>query len=161
MSACYDFIVNLVSTAIGACLGFLGAWYLEKRRENKEKRERFNLLRESLCNVLKHNKELLEQLREEVRPDYVVFYHIDLLALKETQILKYEGFDNSIIAQKIDRVRYELEHLQRKIDKQFELAFQEHLQNQRARIVQSIQAHIPSILKEVEELLFILCHSQK
>lgn len=112
--------VGLWHTIVGVALGIPAALKIQnliKRKSDKLARtELIRLLKDSLI----HNQHLLTQLENDFNSEsrgrkYCPLYSLNLSLLDATAYRKYELGLSSKICEKIDKVRYELHHLDGKL----------------------------------------------
>jgi len=103
---------------IGIPAGFWLQHYINKTSLKEQKIQLLQFIHHNLSD----NKRLVEQIGRELNPSSITYYPLDLQAWPYIagQIAILEDWQ---IADKIQRAYYELAHLERKIDKQFELAY--------------------------------------
>ena len=123
MDAVYvDFLSKLAATLIGALVGVLGGFWLDRRQvESKQKKEGKAIL-EALHNELSHDSSLLNQMCDEL-PNGVIFYNLDLSTWQATTGKQLESLRNYELVRRISGMYYEFQHLNRKVDVQFEIHF--------------------------------------
>lgn len=164
------FLPSFVATVTGALLGIPIALAIDrvvsKRGAARAEAERLKRKNERALSILgqfreslQRNRQLAEQISRELNriPD-IVFYNVDTLLLDATASAKYDLIDNASVNRQVDRVRYELQHLHRKVDVQFESAYSSFITTQwygqlREQLIRAIRNHIPEILAEIDECL--------
>lgn len=110
-------------TFLGAFLGVpTGLWvnHLWSRREGKAKKAQ---LVEAFKTTITKNISVLGPIEEYAKaPTGYPYFNVDLSLFESTSSLKYEVFDIGL-CQQIDHARYELAHLERKLDLLLKLEF--------------------------------------
>ncbi|NPD90450.1 MAG: hypothetical protein HGN29_17185 [Asgard group archaeon] len=128
-----NFISELLATLIGLGLGIpIGIWLnrkFESWKKKQEEQEEIELLQkekrtilESFQNEFERNIKILKQIKEKVR-NSVIFSYLNLSAWKTLSLKSTNLIDNYTLQLALDRVYYEFEHLQIKINKRFDLYF--------------------------------------
>jgi len=101
-----EWLISLLSTLLGSGLGFLGAIKIDRIITNtKGIEERRSILGLTL-GALKHNKELLVQMKNEITIPAIQFYSFDLPILEAVSSRLYDIL-NPEICRRIDYLRYE------------------------------------------------------
>jgi len=157
MSYLENFLIQLSATFIAVIIGIPIALWLNRKYTEYKKREEKNSLIDFLNQNLKENLRLIEDMKKHFSNGIVIFYNVDLaswsLISQKVQLL-----DDTDLQKKIFSLYYKLEHLSRKIDRQFEMhysAFQAmgNYQKQRAGLIESIVKHIDVIKEDISEIL--------
>lgn len=157
MSCLESFLIQLSATFIAVIIGIPIALWLNRKYSEYKKREEKNSLIDFLKQNLKENLRLIEDMKKHFSQGVVIFYNVDLaswpLISQKVQLL-----DDTELQKKIFSVYYKLEHLSRKIDRQFEMhysAFQAmgNYQKQRAQLIGSIVKHIDVIRQGIKGIL--------
>ncbi len=161
-----NFFSELLATIIGLALGIpIGIWlnrkfevWKKKQEEQKEiellQKEKRTVL-ESLKNEFERNIKLLKQIEKKVR-NRVILGHLDLSEWKAISLKSTNLIDNYTLQKALDRVYYEYEHLQRKINKHFDFYFStaqtlSNFKDDFAKLNNSIYDQINSFLLELSE----------
>lgn len=161
-----NFWPQALATLIGVLIALLIDLFIRRSIERKEhsrliagKAAERKYLLTSLLDTLKRDRRLLEQMKQEVGPDYVIFYHVDLTLFEATAKIKYEIIDDPGLNETIDTLRYELEHLCRKVDMQFKMQYSairlkhDLYEAIHKGITDSISQHIPHILPQLDSII--------
>lgn len=164
---------QVIGVLLAVILGIPAALYVDRRvRAKEEARAEERDRREAELNhqqaliairdAVTHNQSKLLQARNDLndldRPNYVIFYSVDRRAIELLLPGLIETGVDLELVRRISNYRYELEHLGRKIDTQYDLAYgvQSALgnsQEMRRQIVGSILSHSQNILQRGEEIL--------
>jgi len=164
-----DFASNGAATLLGVLAGIpialaIDRW-LHGRRQQEERRQsrlsaiaRQRQLLELVRSALDKNKKLVEQMKAELLPQYVIFYNVDTVLLDGTSSLKYEVVEDLEFNRLLDSIRYELGHLHTKVDLQLQIEFSafkamQAYQERRETLVNAIRNHFPGIEREMDEAL--------
>jgi hypothetical protein len=107
-------IPNLVATLVGVAGGFPVALGIERWIGSRRKGEEATVICSVLHDALNHNLELLRQMEGEL-PSLVPTYGFDVDALIAVSPRLYEFFDADVCTT-VYKVKYELLHLNRKVD---------------------------------------------
>jgi len=172
LSSFFDqaFWQQLIGVLVAVSLGIPAALYVDRiirahqeaRTVERDLREAERNHRQALSAIrdaVTHNQsKLLQASKELADPDYVIYYSVDLKAI---ELLLPGLIDTGVdleLVRRISDYRYELGHLGRKIDTQYDLRFgvQSALSNSkvvRQQIIESILSHSPKILQRGEEIL--------
>lgn len=167
-----DFVANLAATLLGVAVGIpVALWidrFLSGRREAKEsakqgaiETQRKNQFLQMLFEALDKNLQLVQQMEQEVRPDYIIFYNVDTQLLESVSSIKYDLIDDLDFNRRLDSIRYELIHLHRKVELQLEIEYSVYkamgnYMEKRTQLVGAITAHFPRIKQEISEALAII-----
>ena len=143
----FSFLPTLIATFLGVGLAFLLNHFYNNYLERKRARKLLFLLKEEV----KRNLDILLELEKEFRnPTYTPFYNLTFVAWNSvisniTPILKKLN-----IIKDVFWFYYELQHLERKINKIFELTYNLNLTKEgldrRNELIGSLNLHIPEIL---------------
>jgi hypothetical protein len=174
----FDFVFwqNLVSTLLATILGVVFgipvAFFIdrkitqwqEKNEITKQKNaliQRKKQLLQLLSETLQKNLKLVEQMENQVKPEYVIFYNVDTLLLESTSSIRYEIIDDLNLNRQIDSIRYELLHLHRKVELQLEIEYtvfkaMGNYMTTRTELIGAIIAHIPRVKQEISDTLSII-----
>jgi hypothetical protein len=114
----FDFWQNLVVTFIGVMLGVPSAFWLQNEIERKKRDEDSLKMITILSETIKHNRRLLEQVMDRIGANnfYVPYHNFDVVILEDTSFRKFELISDFELAKQIDVVRYELTHLNAKLE---------------------------------------------
>lgn len=157
----YMFETNFVSSVVGSAFGIYGALWLQSKTKKQQKiQKRIDLIK-ALEENLEKNAHLVTQMMKEVKPDTVIYYNVDTSILESTASVKYEILHNYRLNKKLDSLRYELQHLERKIDLQLEITYNGLLamtnyRKIRADLIVSIGKHLRTIEPLITECLEII-----
>lgn len=129
-----DFLSNTLATLLGVFLGIPAALWLDRlisQQREKQEREaqqaaeterRLELLR-LLRETLVRNRKIIERMSQELTTGSLITYNTDPLLLDSTASLKYEIIDDLDLNRQLDVLRYELQHLHRKVKLRWQLEF--------------------------------------
>jgi hypothetical protein len=152
-------IISFLATLFGVLIGIPVALYLDRRTRISHDRERAKGVLLALKEEIHRDVELLRQIQRELKPNSIIYYNIDMNTWKKTTSLEdFELIINSALLRHIYRIYYEYEHLNRKIDAQFNMhysvvrAMKDYLQ-ERQTIVEAILGHASGLEKESEQLI--------
>lgn len=163
-----NFVANLFATLIGVILGFPTAQLLEEIRTKRIQTERANYLLNVIRAEITHDRALLNQILDELVPNAVIFYSLRLGTWKSITSQDLDNIDDMQLVEQVSRLYFEFEHLNRKIDEQFQMhysAIRASTEYGRLRtgVVGAIRVHatntIPvcdNVLNSLEERLGIL-----
>jgi len=160
-----ELFVQTVLVFLAAFLGIpTGFWlqhWIESRNLQEEKKQLLRLLE----NNLDDNLRLLNQIETQLTPTYTIYYSLNL-SIWPNIVERISILDDWNFIEKIQKAYYELAHLERKIDKQFDLAFlpvpqhvtypqlQADVAGMRGQLVSNgILPHVKSIRELILELL--------
>lgn len=117
-----DFVLNLLSTLIGVLIGIPAALWIDRLTSTHHQREDAKRILTALNDELQHNLGLLKQMKKELR-DNVIFYDLDLGAWQAITSKGLESIQNYDLVRRISSVYYEYQHMNRKIDVQFQMHY--------------------------------------
>jgi hypothetical protein len=89
--------------------------YLYKWGANRVKGDRYRQFLLVVKEALNKNVALLEQMEREIKPGLIVFYSLHTSVLESTSSVKYEIIDDLDLNKELDVIRYELIHIQHKL----------------------------------------------
>jgi hypothetical protein len=125
-----EFLSKTTATLIGVFVALMANQWISARSKRIKKEAENNLLRirqKQFLNMyfktLQKNRALIKQMLNEVKPNFVIFYNVDLSIMESTASNKFELINNMGLNEAIDILRYELTHLRRKVDMQFEMQY--------------------------------------
>lgn len=99
-------------------------------------------------------------MTSELTPDSVITYNVDTSLLESTASLKYEIIDHLDLNRRLDALRYELQHLHRKVELQLEVEFSSTSaitrSHYRVRLVDTIRNTLPTIINEINEVMALI-----
>jgi len=154
-----QFLQSLVPPLVGSFSGVFVAFlinsYISRRKRKKQRKDLLLLLHAAL----EKNKLRVEKLEEKLeRGIYTPHYKIDVLPLESTVSLQYELIDSFNLKKNLDTVRYELSHLNRKLDI---LVTTQNNEDYRIAVVDSTLALLrgndePSLSKRLEDTLTLI-----
>jgi hypothetical protein len=164
-----DFVSNISATFLGVLLGIPAALWLDRsisrRREKQEReakqaveRERLLELLRLLRETLERNREIIERMSKELTPDSLITYNVDPSLLDSTASLKYEIINDLDLNRQLDLLRYELQHLHRKVELRWEIelgpirAMNLYL-DYRIQLVKAIQDTLPEIMDAINRAI--------
>lgn len=104
----------------GLAVEFLWKYYVEWPREAKATAERQFQLLKVLQSSLSDNQSHVDQIEEWFNKDGIPSFNVDVTPFVYTSELRYELL-NSEICREVDVVRFQLDHLARKIDSIFDI----------------------------------------
>ncbi len=156
-----NFTSNSLATLLGVLLGIPIALWVNRWIENRGKKQKKSDLLQLFHETLEKNKSLLEQMSRELDPKYIIFYNVDTSLLESTASLKYEIIDNSELNRRLDTLRYELQHIHRKVELQLEIAYSALMAMSnyltiRANLISATKGHLPRIIEEIDQVLKII-----
>ena len=144
-------ILTFLLTSIATFLGVGLAFWLNKKNNAKLERIKAKRLLNFLKVDIEANENLLGQFVQDLaRPNWTVFYDLRLgvwesLVSNLTPVLRTSPF-----LKDVSKFYYELQHLERKINKVFDLTHNPHIteegRRERQTLVTSILQHIPNVL---------------
>ncbi|WP_417383971.1 hypothetical protein [Gimesia sp.] len=159
-------VVELLLIIFGCLVSFILGLVASRLMKKEDDDLKSNQLREGLKAAIKHNNDLLANLSEWVsNPGATPFFNLDLAILNSTSSIKYEYLEDFSLCEEIDKLRYELTHLTRKVDALFNLRFdpifitQIHGENRKrlldshTLLKESIKEQISGTQKLIEPLL--------
>jgi len=112
-----EFWQQLVTTAIGVALGIPVALWIERQIEGDKQKSERKELAEAVLDSLSKNLGLVDQLIRELAQDgYTPLYPVDLTILDATTSRRYELLKKSDVVHAIDHARFELIHLNGKLE---------------------------------------------
>jgi hypothetical protein len=153
-----DILFNFLATLFGVLIGIPIALWVDRKAREHAQREKAKAILSAIKEEINHNVELLKQIQNELKPDVLITYNLDMNTWKATSLQEFEGIISHELLRKIFRIYYEFEHMSRKIDTQFNMhysvvrATNAYLQ-ERKNIVDSILSHALILEKEGEELI--------
>ena len=166
-----NLITAMIGSGFGAFLGYLGGLkvnkiqYKNRLKEHKVKRLKETLfLLKNLEEEINHNIELLQEMDKEFSSDWSIFYHTDINVWEATKELRIVLIKNPTLLKKLNKFYYQIQHLQRKIDAQFNIYYnskvvigkdkdnnlikiEDEIPLRFREIVNSILLHIPHLLR--------------
>jgi hypothetical protein len=163
-----DALVTFLATLIGVAAGVPVALWIDRKVSSRHRKEEEVYFLHIVKDNLSHNVDLMNQIQRELRVETVLFYHLDLSPW-QTHSGRLDSVENRELVQRIARTYYELEHLNRKMDLQLEMAYSAFraisgYSSERASLVQAILGHIAVILPLAQKTIALidneLHHSQ-
>ncbi|MFH1579764.1 MAG: hypothetical protein ABIE25_06365 [Thermoplasmatota archaeon] len=152
-----DFVVQLGATLIGVLLGIPAGLYLDRVVKSGETTQERRRLLKFFKRNLETNIRLLAQSKAEL-PRATIYYNLDLGAWPAVSE-KVHLLRNDSLAEGLCRLYYELEHISRKVNLQFEMAFSTfsaivgYGQIRSDLVMRGIIPHIDAVLREADRLL--------
>jgi hypothetical protein len=107
---------SIFGTFLGAVLGIPAGFYVNRWSSKHADRERKEQLFHAIRQAVEHNYALITEIECWINKQGTLFFNVDLTVLDATASLKYELLGDIPLCRKIDRVRFELAHLARKVD---------------------------------------------
>jgi len=153
-----DILLNFLATLFGVLIGIPVALWIDRKIRESVQREKAEAVLSALKEEINHNVNLLKQIREELKPDTMITYNLDMNTWRVASLQEFEGIISHELLRKIFRIYYEFEHMSRKIDTQFNMHYSVvratniYLQ-ERKKIVDSILSRASTLEKESEELV--------
>lgn len=158
----WNFVAPLAGAFIGVVGGFLVQLVIMAIRDQRRKEEekcRKKYILEILKDEISHNVKLLEQIKREYNThEWVGYYNLDTTTRQAiwAELIKLE--EDAQFVNKLSRVYYEFEHMNRKLDFQLNSAMfgvrDIRIANLRSKVVGSIISHIDkSLLRDSEDKL--------
>ncbi len=167
-----DFVANATATLLGVAVGIPVALWIDRLvsswQESKESAKqritltlRRNQFLQMLREALNKNLQLVQQMEQELRPDVIIFYNVDMQLLESVSSIKYEMIEDLDLNRLLDSIRYELIHLHRKVELQLEIEYSAYkamgnYMDRRSQLIGAITAHFPRIKQEITEALNII-----
>jgi uncharacterized membrane protein YccC len=168
-----SFWQNFVSTLVGTLIALVGAYGIYRVQERRQQRatERAKLGRERqilhlIKDAVEKNRKLVEQMQRDLQT-MAVTYNVDLVPL-DWLITQADDFIDLALFRQTTSLRYELSHLHTQVKLQLALGTDPNLRHIAYtptdgpetvaypalwnNAVAVIQAHIPTILRECQEL---------
>lgn len=166
-------VSELFATFIGALLGILTALWLERQiersRYTKESKIRKKIFQEEKKRILEYlkieisnNIDLLNQIKNELNSNSIIYYNLDISAWNSLESKKAELIDDLDIQIKIHQLYFEYQHIIRKVDLHLQgsynifAIFGDYAQILRDNLVNSILSHIRPTIKKSKELIEII-----
>ncbi len=151
-----DFWSQLFATLIGVIAGIPVAFWIQKKIDFERVVDEKKYLIDFLSKNLERNLDLLRKAKKEL-PSKVIFYNLDLGAWNFVS-QKIGIIKDNILAEDISRIFYQLGHLSRKIDRQYEMhysafAAMSNYPVQRQDLVKATIIHIDLLEKDIKEIL--------
>jgi hypothetical protein len=114
--------LTLLGTFLGALLGVFSGLAVNHAWSKQADHARRTQLKAVLRSAVDHNADLLVMIETVMGKGGFPTFNVDLPLLESTASLKYELLDADL-CREIDRLRYELTHLARKVDLLLKLEF--------------------------------------
>lgn len=105
----------ILGTFLGALLAIVGGLLVNQSWRQRVDKERRKQLLAAMKGAIAHNFELLNEISRTLSDTAVPSFSMNLCLLDATASLKYELLDTALCAD-IDRARFDLAHLSRKLD---------------------------------------------
>lgn len=147
-----SFIPTLLATFLGVGLAVLFNEIYHRRFERKQARRLLFLLKDEITN----NTNLLLELEQELKnPNYTPFYDLKFVVWNTISPIITPVLNEFNIMKDISKFYYELQHIERKINKIFDLSFNPKIANKklapevmqvRQQLWISLNVHIPGVL---------------
>lgn len=144
----YLFISSMVATFLGVGLAFVLDERYRRKYEKKKARRLLFLLR----NEMKKNRALLVELNDELStPGWIPFYDLNFIVWSTIPPIIVPVLKDFNIIQDIAQFYYELQHIERKLNKVFDLSFHPDFNKKttmelRRNLIGSLNIHIPKVL---------------
>ncbi len=171
-----SFWQNLVSnswaTIIGLIFGIPIALCLDRRaRTNQEKakleEEKGKKLQKKkdlliiIRDALKKNYDLLLEIQSDLSLENLTFHNVDSLLLESVGSIKYEIIDDLEFNKFIDEIRYDIQHIHKRIDLQLEITFSSYsattsYTKNRNMLISSTYNQTPVILTKIKKALKLI-----
>lgn len=153
-----DIVATFAATLLGIVLGIPIAFWIDRKRKEQKQRESAVAVLTALKEEINRDINLLKQIQNELKPDTIIYYNLDINTWRATSLQEFEDIISNDLLRDICRIYYEYEHLNRKIDMQFSMHYSavrvtEIYPAERTRIVASILEHVAKCEKESEELI--------
>lgn len=164
-----DVSSNGLATLLGALVGIpIALWLnrlIDSRRQKADKEmiksqmvERRKQFSAMLVAALQKNAALVAQMKQQLTPNKVIFYNVDNLVLESTSSLKYELIEDLDLNRLLDSIRYELDHIHKKVELQLETVYSSYramggFQKNRTQLIQAIIDHFPRVESELHEAI--------
>lgn len=144
----FSFLPILLATFLGVGLAFVLDEIYNRRFEKKQARRLLFLLKDEIEN----NNNLLLELESELKdPVWTPFYDLRFVVWNTITPIITPVLKNFKIIKEISKFYYELQHIERKINKVFDLSFHPTITDKntmkiRQDFVNSLNVHIPRVL---------------
>lgn len=120
MSVSGEVLLVVLACFVSFILGLVADRIMQKNSEGEKRKQ----LRTGLKTVINHNDELMGGLSTWVQdPGTTPHFNVDIALLDATSAIKYELLSDVSLCKDVDKLRYELTHLSRKVDVLFSLRF--------------------------------------
>jgi hypothetical protein len=160
-----DLINDILGTFLGALLGIPAGLAVNHAWQYYADRDRRRQLLDAITRSVNQNDYLVGQVEDWLNKGGAPYFNMDMPLLESTSSLKYELLDVEL-CQKLDHLRFELDHLARKVDLLLKLEYDPTARLAmpgpngpvmiydmlRPGLAQAIQKHIPPIRKTAGEL---------
>lgn len=156
-----NFVSDAGATLLAVVSGIPTALWIDRALRGRATNERRVQLLQLLREALEKNLALVAQMTREVEPGRVIFYNVDTSLLESSASVKYEVIGNLALNKLLDSIRYELQHLHRKVELQLEIQYSsfraigDYLQV-RERLIDAIRGHFPRITQEIDQALELI-----
>lgn len=153
-----DIIIRFLAPLFGVLFGIPFAFWIDRKIREGSKRERAIAVLSALKEEINHNTGLLKQIQNQLKPNSMIYYNMDMNTWKATSLEEFEGIISHELLRHIYRIYYEYEHMSRKINTQFDMhysvvrAMNTYLK-ERQKIVGAILKHAEPLEKESEQLI--------
>lgn len=153
-----DVLLRFIAPLLGVLFGIPFAFWIDRKTRERSKRETAVAVLSALKEEINHNVGLLEQIQNELRPNSMIYYNLDMNTWRAMSLEEFEGIVSRKLLRHIYRIYYEYEHLSRKIDTQFTMHYSvvramDTYIKERERIVGAIQTHVKPLHKESKQLI--------
>jgi len=156
-----SFWQNVVSgaaaTLIGAGLGVLSAFWIDRRITQHRIKERRTQLLGILSETLQENRGIAQRLLGHAAPGVAIFYNFDISLLESTASLKYEVISNLTLNKELDSIRNALRLLHGKVELQLEIAYSTFraigsYAQIRGQLMDSIAQQVPPLIAQIDRV---------
>lgn len=153
-----EITATFAATLLGVVLGIPSAFWIDRKMKQRKLREKAVSVLSGLKEEINHNLSLLKQIQNQLQPNTVIYFNMDVNTWRATSLQEFEGVISHDLLRHIYRIYYEYEHLSRKINVQFSMHYSvvramTTYGAERATIVQAILNHAAPLEKESEELV--------
>lgn len=154
-----DIFLRFLAPLLGVLFGIPFAFWIDRKTKERSKRERAIAVLSALKEEINHNVGLLKQIQNELKPNSMIYYNVDMNTWRATSLEEFEGIVSHKLLRHIYRIYYEYEHMSRKIDTQFTMhysvvrAMGKTYMKEREHIVGAILTHAKPLHDESKQLI--------
>lgn len=153
-----DILIRFLAPLLGVLFGIPIAFWRDRKTREGIKRERAIAILSALKEEITHNIQLLNQIQDQLKPDYMIYYNMDMNTWRATSLQEFEGIISYKLLRQIYTIYYEYEHMSRKIDTQFSMNYSvvramKSYRQERERIVGAILTHAKKLYKQSKQLI--------